>query len=184
MSSATRRRCGVRRLAQGRRGIRLLAQGRRGQSTVEAAFALPVLVVLVLLLVQPAIVLYDRIVMQGAAAEGCRLLATASGSGAGACEEFVRRRLGAVPELDQFHVHSSGCSWLIELSGDEGSDTTSVRISTDVRPLPLIGGAMELFGMTDAAGNITVAVESQQRAQPDWIGNAAEGRNPADWVGV
>ena len=31
-----------------------------GQSTVEAAFALPVLMVLFLLLLQPGIILYDR----------------------------------------------------------------------------------------------------------------------------
>ncbi len=43
-----------------------------GQATVEAAFALPVLFLLVLLLVQPGIVLYDRMVMASAAAEGCR----------------------------------------------------------------------------------------------------------------
>ncbi len=48
----------------------------RGQATVEAAFAVPVLMVLVLVLVQPGIILYDRIVMEGAAAAGCRLLAT------------------------------------------------------------------------------------------------------------
>ena len=42
----------------------------RGQATVEAAFAVPVLMVLVLMLVQPGIILYDRIVMEGAAA-GC-----------------------------------------------------------------------------------------------------------------
>ena len=43
---------------------------------MEAAFALPIALLLVLLLVQPGILLYDRIVMQGAAAEACRLLAT------------------------------------------------------------------------------------------------------------
>ena len=48
----------------------------RGQSTVEAAFLFPVVFVLVLLLVQPGILLYDRIVMEGAAADACRLLAT------------------------------------------------------------------------------------------------------------
>ncbi len=46
----------------------------RGQATVEAAFAVPVLMVLVLMLVQPGIIRYDRIVMEGAAAAGCRLL--------------------------------------------------------------------------------------------------------------
>lgn len=68
---------------------------------MEAAFALPVLMVLLLLLIQPGIVLYDRMVMQAAAAEGCRLLATSTDSlGAmdEACEAFVRHRLGSVPQ--------------------------------------------------------------------------------------
>ncbi len=47
----------------------------RGQGTVEAAFVLPVLLGLVLFLLQPGIVLYDRVVMKSAAAEACRLLA-------------------------------------------------------------------------------------------------------------
>ena len=40
-----------------------------GHATVEAAFALPIALALVILLVQPGILLYDRIVMQQAAAE-------------------------------------------------------------------------------------------------------------------
>mgnify|MGYP000134517313 CR=1 FL=1 len=47
----------------GRMGARV--RDARGQSTVEAAVALPVVFLLVLLLVQPGIVLYDRMVMQG-----------------------------------------------------------------------------------------------------------------------
>ena len=42
-----------------------------GQATVEAAFLLPVLFVGLLLLMQPGILLYDRLVMQAAASEGC-----------------------------------------------------------------------------------------------------------------
>ena len=77
-----------------------------GQSTVEAAFALPVLMVLFLLLLQPGIILYDRIVMEGAAAEGCRLIATAADPGQ-VEEDYIRRRLSAVPQADIFHVHST-----------------------------------------------------------------------------
>ena len=75
----------------GRMGAR--ARDARGQSTVEAAVALPVVFLLVLLLVQPGIVLYDRMVMAGAAAEGCRLLATSDGDAA-TCEEYVCRAWG------------------------------------------------------------------------------------------
>ena len=62
-----------------------------GQATVEAAFALPIALVLVILLVQPGILLYDRIVMQQAAAETCRLLATTpEGDPSGVCRAFAR----------------------------------------------------------------------------------------------
>ena len=50
------------------------ANDERGQGTVEAALVIPVLFVLLLLLLQPGIVLYDRMVMRGAAAEACRPL--------------------------------------------------------------------------------------------------------------
>lgn len=82
----------------------------RGQGTVEAAFVLPVLLGLVLFLLQPGIVLYDRVVMKSAAAEACRLLAI-SGSDFGESEEavkaFIRHRLAAIPPQDLFHVHGS-----------------------------------------------------------------------------
>ena len=50
----------------------------RGQGSVEAAVVIPVLFLLLLMLLQPGIVLYDRIVMGSAAAEACRLLATST----------------------------------------------------------------------------------------------------------
>lgn len=51
-------------------------EGTKGQATIEAAALIPVLFILLLLLLQPSILLFDRIVMKNAAAEGCRLLAT------------------------------------------------------------------------------------------------------------
>ena len=156
----------------------------RGQSTVEASFALPILMVLVLLLLQPGIVLYDRIVMSAAAAEGCRLLATSGAESYEVSDDFIRRRLGAIPELDQFHVHSRGCSWEIELMGDESSDVVTVRLTTEAKPLPLIDSAMGLFGMTNGMGNMLITVESTQQVQPDWIENATDGRSPSGWVGI
>lgn len=156
----------------------------RGQATVEAAFALPVLMVLMLLLLQPGILLYDRIVMEGAAAEGCRLLATTTSSNAGTNEDYVRRRLSAVPEIDQFHVHSPGCSWHIEFSGDERSNDVSVKVSTEVKPLPLLDVGMTLMGMTNANGNLVIEVEAMGRTQPEWLAGAVEGRDPQAWPGV
>ena len=108
------------------------ARDARGQSTVEAAVALPVVFLLVLLLVQPGIVLYDRMVMAGAAAEGCRLLATSDGDAA-TCEEYVRRRLGAIPPFDVFHVHDSGCTWEVRCEGGGAADVARVTVRTEGR---------------------------------------------------
>ena len=59
----------------------------RAQATIEAAFAIPLLGVLLLMLLQPGIVLYDKIVMEHAAAEGCRLLATTTAQNASTNED-------------------------------------------------------------------------------------------------
>lgn len=166
-----------------RRLLPMRLRGERAQATVETAFALPVLLVLVLLLLQPGIVLYDRVVMHGAAAEGCRLLATSSADGQ-ANDDYIRRRLGAVPELDLFHVHSSGCSWDIQFEGNEASEMVTVRLSTELKPLPLIDCALQALGIANESGNLVVEVESSQRTQPDWVADAVEGRAPSGWVGI
>lgn len=156
----------------------------RAQSTVEAAFALPVLMLLILLLVQPGILLYDRMVMISAASEGCRLYSTASSDVSGTCEDYIRRRLSAIPELDQFHVHSNGCSWNIAFGGGEGSQVSQVEISTEVKPLPLLGSGMKLLGLLNSSGNLVMEVTSTQKTQPDWISNSIKGQNPEMWVGI
>ena len=152
--------------------------GDDGQSTVEASFALPIVLVLVLLLVQPGIILYDRIVMEAAAAEGCRLLATSSDMGA--VEDFIRRRLSAVPEQDLFHVHGGGCTWRIEAEGGEGSSRASMTIRNEVRPVLLIDAGLRALGIVNGNGNLEIEVRASQSTQPDWA--VAAGIAPADWV--
>ncbi len=159
-----------------------------GQGTVEAAFTLPILMLLLLLLLQPGIVLYDRMVMNAAAAEGCRLFATASdslGSMDSACEAFIRRRLSAIPQQDCFHIHegSSGCSWNISFSKDESSQTVSVRIEGELRPLPLIDAGARLLGLTNEEGNLVLSVETSLVAQPTWATEILEGKSPDEWIG-
>ena len=159
----------------------------QGQGTVEAAFALPIMFLLVLLLVQPGILLYDRMVMQEAASEACRLLATkgaAAGSMDAACEAFVRHRLSAIPQHECFHVHEGGCSWQIDFAGDENSSEASVEISGFVRPLPLLDGAGALLGVVDANGYLTVRVRAQAPTQPAWVAGSEKGLNPSSWAGA
>lgn len=163
------------------------ARGERGQATVEAAVVIPVLFVALLLLIQPGILLYDRMVMQAAAAEGCRLLATktdVAGSMDAACEAFIRHRLGAVPPHDCFHVHRGGCSWNIALEGDEESQAVRVTIGNDVRPLPLLDAGAVLLGMSDAQGNLHIEASASLPTQPSWVDRVEGGRSPASWIGA
>ncbi len=165
--------------------IRRATAGEDGQSTVEAAFALPIALLLVLLLVQPGIVLYDRIVMQATAFEACRLLATLDeGDGSGVAEAFVRRRLGAVPGQDCFHVHGGGCSWEIGFEGGQSSESVTCRIATQAKPLPLIGASAGLFGLTNESGNFLVRVEATMPTQPAWAWTASSGSSPSEWIGA
>lgn len=159
---------------------------RGGQATVEAAFVIPVIFLLLLLLLQPGILLYDRMVMNAAAAEACRMLVTrsaASGVDAGAYEESVRRHLGAIPQQENFHVHEGGCSWRIEFSGDEHSSEVSTRISGRVKLLPLLDAGGVLLGLGDGDGNIELSVVASSPTQDAWVTRNDLGMNPASWVG-
>lgn len=154
----------------------------RGQGTVEAAFAIPVILVLVLLLVQPGIILYDYIVMRGTAVEACRLVATTNtATGRQSCIEFIEHRLSAIPQHDLFHVHDGECSWFIQVDGGEQEGTAEVWIENEVRPLPLFDGALRLLGMTNEKGNLEVGVSWFSVNQPEWVGRSVSG-GPEAWV--
>lgn len=159
----------------------------RGQGTIEAALVIPVLFLLMLMLLQPGIVLYDRVVMGNAAAEACRLIATktgALGSMDGSCEAFVRHRLAAIPQHDCFHVHGGGCSYEIAFSGDEGSDSVSVTIKNELRPLPLFDAGARLSGMANGSGNLEIEETATMPTQPSWVDGSVQGRDASSWVGA
>lgn len=154
-----------------------------GQTTVEAAFALPVLLLLVILLVQPGIVLYDRMVMAGAAAEGCRLLATGAGDEA-TCVAFVKRRLGTVPPQDYFHVHDGGCTWEVVCEGGGGADRSRVTVRTEVKPLPLLGAPAALAGLVNERGNLEVEVSAEVPTRAAWARQSLGGLSPNERAGA
>ena len=157
-----------------------------GQGTVEAAVVIPVLFLLLLMLLQPGIILYDRIVMGSAAAEACRLLATSTdsfGSMSGSCEAFVRHRLAAVPSHRCFHVHDAGCSWDIQLVGGESSSSITVSIENELRPLPLFDAGAKLLGLTNTAGNLCIRESVTMPTQPAWAASSTLGMNVSSWPG-
>ena len=159
--------------------------GRRGQATVEGAFLIPLTFLLLLMLMQPGILLYDRIVMDAASAEGCRMLATrsaSSGADAGAYEEAIRRHLGAIPQQENFHRHAGGCSWKVELQGGEHSSQVSVRITGQVKMLPLLDMAGVLLGLADEGGYLQLVSEATAPTQDGWVAGSEFGLNPGKWV--
>lgn len=167
--------------------MRTRLKDERGQGTVEAAVVIPVLFLILLMLLQPGIILYDRLVMGNAAAEGCRLLATSTdalGSMSGSCEAFIRHRLASIPQHECFHVHEGGCSWDIEASGDEQSSVVTVRIGNELRPLPLLDAGSRLLGLTNSRGNLVVDESVTLPTQPGWVASSPAGSLPSDWIGA
>ena len=152
---------------------------------MEAAFLIPVLLGGLLLLIQPGIVLYDRMVMNAAAAEGCRLMVTLpEGDSSDQCRNFVLRRLAAVPQQDCFHVHGGDCSWEVETTGGETSQEVSVTIRNKIKPLPLLSWGSALLGASCADGTWVVEVTQTLATQPSWVEGAAEGSGPSTWIGA
>jgi hypothetical protein len=165
-------------------GVRGVLRSQRGQGTVEAAFLLPLLFLLLLMLCQPMILLYNRVVMENAANEGCRLLATKTQQGSYSddkYEGYIERRLAAIPSIDIFHADGEFRSWEIRLTGDENTALVSVLIVNRLKPLPLLGWGMELLGMCDDQGYLTQEVEALGATQPEWVFDSATG-TPQDWV--
>ena len=142
-----------------------------GQATVEAAFLIPVLFVVMLMLIQPGIILYDRLIMDGAAAHGCRLLATKAIEGGYSEEQYVdsvKRHLGAIPQQELFHIHEGGCSYAVRLSGDEHSQRVSVEIDNEIKLLPLFDMAGALTGIAPN-GRYCITVSQSAQTKPSWF---------------
>lgn len=156
----------------------------RGQATVEAAFLIPALLLSLLLLIQPGILLYTRMVMEGAAAEGCRVLATASDleQGTDTVESFVKRRLASVPQQPNFHVHDPACSWVIKLNGGETASQVSVQITNEIRPLPLFDFGLKALGVLNARGNYEITVTKELTTKSTWVQENTLSNDPEQWI--
>lgn len=160
-------------------------RSRSGQSTVEAAFVIPLLFTLLLLLLQPGILLYNLMVMEAAAGEACRLLATRTdelGLPDESYKEYVIRRLGSIPPQEVFHKHEGGCSWDIVLQGDEHAETVTVEISHRVKPLPLLDLGSKVLGVGDSQGYLEQKVSRSLPTHPSWVAENELGLAPKAWV--
>ncbi len=150
----------------------------RGQATVEAAFLLPVLFLVFGMFIQPIALLYNRCVMEAAAAEGCRVYATNTGDEA-LCRAYVIRRLGAVPNLSIFHDTTQ--DWEVTFSQDEDGGV-GVGITNHATPLPLFGVTSGLVSDIDSSGKIVQSVSVDSSSIPGWVAELDSG--PAEWIGA
>lgn len=147
-----------------------------GQSTVEAAFLLPIVFAVMGLLLQPAVLLYNRCIMNAAAAEGCRLVATNTNDDA-STRAFFDRRLSSIPKIPIFH---EGDTWELSWSGGELGQPVSVSIVNHAQPLPLFGIIAGLSGSLDADGRIEQKAEVSCALAPEWASSLGSG--PTDWI--
>ena len=146
----------------------------KGQSTVEAAVLLPVAMVVLALLLQPAMLLYTRAVMSGVAAEGARLATTATQDEMGSLVDgYVRRRLKAVPDIACFHAGGAD-AWEVEVESDGARVRVSVR--GHARPLPLVGVTAGLVGQMDG-GDVLLSAEVERGMRSEWVGGDYD-----DWI--
>ncbi|MCQ2751713.1 MAG: pilus assembly protein [Coriobacteriales bacterium] len=148
----------------------------KGQASVEAAILLPLLFVIFGLFLQPCFLLYDKCVMQSAAVQTARLAATATFDNEN-LHLFAQRRLGAIPNVDVFHIGGMD-SWDVKICNEETCET--VTITNHVRPLPLLGIGASLLNKKDDSNNILIETKASANIYPVWL----EGKsvNPQDWI--
>lgn len=149
------------------------------QATVEAAVVFPVLLTLMLLTLQPVCVLYTRAVMESAAGEAARLMATTETADEDSLRAFVQRRLGAVPNVAIFH-EGGPLAWDITMTrASDNGGAGDVTIAGTVRPLPVLGAFVSALGDAGPSGSIELAVSMGYDGRPAWV----EG-NYDDWIAM
>lgn len=145
-----------------------LSVHRAGQASVEAAFLLPTLMLLLALLTEPACMGYTLAVMRASAAETVRVVATDYDGDVADCVAFAKRRLRAIPEVPIFHVGGED-DWEVLIARDEQSVRVSIR--GHVRPLPLMGVLASTLGSSDGRGVILEA-GFFEKTRADWVGGS------------
>ena len=146
---------------------------KKGQASVEAAFLLPVLLVVFGLLLQPVILLYNAAVMNAAAAEACRTAGTIEKQSS--LDAFLKRRLGAIPQLSIFH--DGNWSFEYKLNSE---DLNCITIKHDVTTLPLLGISAGLLSKRKNSHQVEQTVHVQTQIQPPWLSKSE--KSVEEWV--
>ncbi len=136
---------------------------------------LPVLLLLLGLLLQPACLLYTKAVMAAAAGEGARVAQTATS--VADVEAYVRRRLQAVPNVALFHTGGDE-GWEVEVAGIGDGGRVRVAIRAHARPLPLTYAVASAIAGSDGEG-VRLEASAERVARPGWVGG-----DYGDWIGI
>lgn len=138
----------------------MMPVGDKGQALVELPYAIVLICMLIILLVQPVIFLYTRMVLGQVAAGVCRIVATEAQTPAGSKEimmnSYAADKLQSMPNGKAFYVKGS---MRIEVKGNAKSEQIEVTVSVKQEPLPLMG----LFVNAGLAGDVTVSGTARAR---------------------
>jgi len=134
----------------------------QGQALVEAPVIIVTICMLALILFQPIVTLYTKMVLGSAAASLCRVVATDSaspGSGGDASastrllQTYAEGKIAGLPRGSAFQVPGS---LRLEVAGDAHAAKVSVRLSLTQKALPLLG----LLVGADRGGAVEVSAEA------------------------
>ena len=151
--------------------------GSKGQATVEAACMIPVACLLVLIMLQPALLLMNHVVMECVANDVCRFMVTQPlESSNQKVHEYALRRLNAVPDISVLHKGE----WDVQVYYDEESRELNVAIAHAVKPLPLIGVGLGFIGALDMRGCVSQQVVVKRVLHSDW--EYGQGLDPQTWI--
>ncbi len=142
--------------------FKILFHSERGQSSIEAAFILPIFILCIGLSIQPIIYMYTKTIMQEAADEGIRFAMSESNSYR--TDRFIRRRLEALPNSSLFHIGDEN-EWDIDVI--RGAGSVRVVIKGHLKAIPVLGSSACAFLNRDDQGLI-IEVESEQITEPSW----------------
>ncbi len=133
-----------------------------GQASIEAAFILPVVLLIIGLTIQPMLYLYTKAMMQEACLEGVRYATTQDKDEL--LVRYVRRRLESIPPMEIFHSGGQG-EWDIEVVRSERS--IYIAVGSIMKPIPVLGNP-SLLVLPSKEGGLYVEANATCDLSPSW----------------
>jgi hypothetical protein len=143
-----------------------------GQALSEAPVVITTLCVLCLILFQPVVTLYTKMVLGATAASLCRVVATRGPVDDQALlQSYSQGKISGLPRGSAFQVPGS---LRVEISGDAHADEIRVRLSLAQKTLPLLG----LLVGAHRDGTVEVSAEAKSVGALSDFAQGAESEYP------